>query len=59
MKMPVLIPAIKPVMLEAITQPLQIDLQRAAVIVINMQNAFASDLKNNDEVKTKYLSVAR
>jgi ureidoacrylate peracid hydrolase len=42
MKMPALIPAIEPVMLEAAPQSLQIDLQRSAVVVIDMQNAFTS-----------------
>ena len=43
MKIPDLTPAIEPVMLEAEPQPLQIDLQRSAVVVIDMQNAFASN----------------
>ena len=42
MKMPALTPDIEPIMLEAELQTLQIYLQRAAVIVIDMQNAFAS-----------------
>ncbi len=40
--MPVATPAIKPVMLQAEPEPLQIDLQRTAVVVIDMQNAFVS-----------------
>jgi ureidoacrylate peracid hydrolase len=42
MNMPVLIPYIEPVMLEAEPEPLEIDLQRTAVIVIDMQNTFVS-----------------
>jgi ureidoacrylate peracid hydrolase len=72
MKMPALIPAIEPVILEAELQPLQIDLQRSAVVVIDMQNAFASkggmlDLMGLDisenlkvmEVIKKLISAAR
>lgn len=43
MKMPATLPAIEPVMLQAEPQPLQIDLQRMAVVVVDMQNAFASE----------------
>jgi len=39
---PVTPPAIKPVMLQAEPEPIEIDLQRAAVIVVDMQNAFIS-----------------
>ncbi len=35
-------PALEPVMLEAEPEPLEIDLRRTAVIVIDMQNAFVS-----------------
>ncbi len=42
MKMPAVIPPIEPVTLEAELQPLEMDLQRSAVVVIDMQNAFAS-----------------
>lgn len=35
-------PALEPVMLQAEPQPLEIDLQRAAVMVIDMQNAFVT-----------------
>ncbi len=40
MKMPAVAPAIQPAILEAEPDPLQIDLQRTAVVVIDMQNAF-------------------
>ena len=43
MKMPAAVPAIEPIMLQAEPQPLQIDLQRMAVVVVDMQNAFASE----------------
>jgi len=42
MKMPAQTPKIKPFMLEAEPQPLEIDLERSAIVVIDMQNAFAS-----------------
>lgn len=42
MKMPALIPRLEPIMLEAEPEPLEIDRQRSAVIVIDMQNAFVS-----------------
>jgi ureidoacrylate peracid hydrolase len=42
MKMPAITPSIEPIMLEAVPQSLQIDLQRTSVVVIDMQNAFAS-----------------
>lgn len=42
MKMPTQTSAIEPVMLGAEPEPIQIDLQRTAVVVIDMQNAFAS-----------------
>ena len=40
MKIPPVDPAIEPITLEAEPEPLQIDLQRTAVVVIDMQNAF-------------------
>ncbi len=42
MRLPPLTPAIQPATLEAQPEPLPLDLQRSAVIVIDMQNAFAS-----------------
>ena len=42
MKMPAPTPAMESVVLEAVPEPLQIDLQRTAVVVIDMQNAFVS-----------------
>lgn len=43
MKMPAQTPAIEPVMLEAEPEPLQIDLQRTAVVVTDVQNAFIKE----------------
>jgi ureidoacrylate peracid hydrolase len=43
MKMPPVAPATQPVMLEAEPEPLQIDLQRTAIVVIDMQNTFVSE----------------
>lgn len=40
--MPAPTPALQPVTLEAKTEPLEIDLQRTALMVIDMQNAFAA-----------------
>jgi len=42
-KIPPVDPAIEPITLEAEPEPLQIDLQRTAVVVIDMQNAFVSE----------------
>ena len=39
---PVVAPALEPVMVEAEPEPIEIDLQRTAIIVIDMQHAFAS-----------------
>jgi ureidoacrylate peracid hydrolase len=41
-KRPARVSAVQPVILEAEPEPLQIDLQRTAVVVIDMQNAFVS-----------------
>ena len=51
--MPAPTPAIEPIMLEAEPEPLEIDLQRIAVMVIDMQSAFVSkggmfDLRGQD-----------
>jgi ureidoacrylate peracid hydrolase len=43
MEMPALARAIRPVTLEADPDPLQIDLQRLAILVIDMQNAFVGE----------------
>ncbi len=40
--MPAMTPALEPAMLEAEPKPLEIDLKRTAVIVVDMQNAFVS-----------------
>ncbi len=42
MKMPAVVPALEPSMLKAQPEPIEIDLRRTAVIVIDMQNAFVS-----------------
>ena len=41
-EIPTRTPSIKPILLQAEPEPLEIDLQRIAVIVIDMQNAFVS-----------------
>ena len=51
--MPALTPILEPVILEAEPEPLQIDLKRTAILVIDVQNAFASkggffDLQSQD-----------
>ena len=43
MKMPTAAPATEPTTIETEPEPLQIDLQRTAVVVIDMQNSFVSE----------------
>ncbi len=42
MNVPEATPAVEPAMLEAEPEPLEIDLQKTAVVVIDMQNTFVS-----------------